>query len=335
METVNQIRKVFVTGADGMLGSSICRELIKQDYQVKAMVLPKRKSTVLSGLCIETVRGDILDKLFLEREMKDCEWVIHAAALTTLWPRRSRQVMSVNLEGTKNVMEVAQKHQLKRMVYISSASSFSPGDKDNPGNENSEFSWHRFGMDYITSKYLAQKMLLTSHSHDNFPVIIINPTFMIGPYDSAPSSGRILLDLYANRIPGYPSGGKNFVSSKDVAIAVVNALKHGRLGECYIAGNENMEYAEFLRKACKIGGKKFKLIKVPQVLLLIIGFFNSGMARLTNKPPKLSFTMARVAGVGQYFSSEKAQKELKMPQTPIEIGIEQCMNWFKSNGYYK
>ena len=69
--------------------------------------------------------------------------------------------------------------------------------------------------------------------------------------------------------------------------------------------------------------------------MLTIGFLNSIIARITKKPPALSYTMARVAGVGQYFSSSKAQRELRMPQTPIEQGIEQCINWFKSNGYCK
>ena len=172
-----------------MLGSNICRELIKHDYPVKAMVLPNRKSNVLSGLGIELVEGNILDKNILCKEMEDCDSVIHAAALTTAWPRRSDLVMSVNFEGTKNIMEVAEKTKMKRMVYIGSASSFSHGPKEKPGDETSSFGGWSYGMDYIESKYLAQNMLLEKHAQHGFPVIIINPTYMIGPFDSAPSSG--------------------------------------------------------------------------------------------------------------------------------------------------
>lgn len=332
---MNKSEKVLVTGADGMLGSSICRELIRQSYLVKAMILPNRNLNVLSGLNIELVEGNILDKDFLQKEMADCDFVIHAAALTTVWPRRSEIVMKVNIEGTKNVMEAAEKLKMKRMVHIGAANSFGHGSKEKPGDETTSFVFWKYGLDYINSKYLSQKMLLEKYSQDGFPVIIINPTYMIGPFDSGPSSGKMIILLLKDRLPGYTIGGKNFISSTDVATASVNALKLGKLGECYIAGNENLEYKEFFKKICALRNKKFRLIKVPGFLVLCIGFYNSAVARIIKKAPKLSYTMMRIASVGQYYSSKKARQELNLPQTPIEKGIELCVDWFESIGYLK
>lgn len=329
---MNRGERVFLTGADGMLGSSICRELLSQGYLVKAMVL-NRLSEVLSGLAIELVEGNILDIEFLEKEMTNCDYVINAAALTTLWPKQSEKVMSVNFEGTKNVMEIAEKLEMKRMVHIGTANSFGHGSKEEPGDETTSFTFGKYDLDYIKSKYLAQQMLLEKHAQDGFPVIIVNPTYMIGPFDSGPSSGKMIIELLKDKIPGYSSGGKNFISSLDVATSVVNALKLGRLGECYIAGNENLDYKEFFKKVCSVKKKKFKLIKIPSVLVLGLGFFNSAVARLIRKAPKLSYTMVRMGVVNQHYSSKKAQQELKLPQSPIENGIEQCVEWFESNGY--
>jgi dihydroflavonol-4-reductase len=327
--------KVFVTGADGMLGASICRELIQQGYDVVAMILPNRKSNVLQGLKIQIVEGDILDKEFLEKVMVDCDMVINAAALTNVWPARSTKVMKVNIEGTKNVMEVAEMYKMNRMVHISSAATFNHGSMEDPGNENHLFDGWKFGLDYVNSKYLAQEMLIKKHSKDGFPVIIINPTFMIGPFDSGPSSGKMIIGLYKDKFPGYSTGGKNFVYSADVAVAAVNALSMGRLGECYIAGNENLNYSEFFRKACEIRNKTFKLIKIPNFIILFVGIVNSMKASIIRKPPSLSYKAARMAAIGQYYSSSKAQIELQMPQTPIEHALEHCINWFESNGYLK
>ena len=120
-----------------------------------------------------------------------------------------------------------------------------------------------------------------------------------------------------------------------MATASVNALQLGRLGECYIIGNENLEYGEFFKKACAIWDKKFKLMKVPCFLISCFGFYNSIVALIARKPPKLSYAVARFAGLGQYYSSKKAQKELHILHTPIEKGIEQCVSWFKLNGYLK
>ena len=324
---------VFLTGADGMLGSSISRLLLADGYRVKALIQPGRNLIVLDGLDLEKVEGDILDPESLLDRMRGCDYVIHTAANTSIWPRRSQSVMSVNLDGTRNVMEAAKTLGLKRMVHIGTANSFSPGPVDDPGDENSPFDGWRFGMDYIESKYQAQEMLLEIYHIEGFPVVIVNPTFMIGAYDSGPSSGRMLIELLSGRLPGYSKGGRNVICAVDVARAAVNALKMGRVGQCYIAGNANLTYGDFFRLACDTCGMEFKLIEIPPLLCLAAGLFNSGLARVTGVPPQLSFTMARMSAVDHYFSSQKAQTELGLPQTPIEVGIQACVSWFKDNGY--
>lgn len=327
------MKKVFVTGADGMLGSMICRYLLKEGYSVTAMTLPSSKFTTLDGLALEKVSGNILDKSGLKGLMQGHQYVIHVAAMTNVWPRRIEHLRNVNISGTMNVKEIASELGMERMVYIGSASSFTPGTKENPGNEDSAFSWNKFGMDYIDSKYEAQQLLFKAFEEENFPVIVVNPTFMIGPYDSGPSSGAMLLNLYRKKVPGYSEGGKNFVYSGDVAQAVVNALSMGRLGQCYIAGNENLEFREFFQIASNVMERKFNLKKVPQFLILGIGAMNSGIARIRSKSPKISYGMASMASVSQYFSVEKARKELNLPQTPIETAIKESLQWFKDNGY--
>jgi dihydroflavonol-4-reductase len=327
------MKKVFVTGADGMLGSSICRELLDQGYHVKAMCLPDRKTNTLTNLPIEIVYGGIDKKEFLLKEMKGCQYVIHVAALVKIWPRRLSCINEVNLLGTQHVMEAVSTLKLKRMIHIGSANSFAFGTKEEPGDESSSYNGWKYGMDYIDSKYKAQQMLLRQFNKNGFPVIIINPTYMIGPFDSGPSSGQMLIALCKGALKFYSHGGKNFVCSVDVAKAAVNALTKGVTGECYIAGNQNMEFREFFHAACKILNREFNLKPVPYPLILAAGITSSLIARITGKPPKISYGMAKIAEENQYFSPEKARRVLDMPQTPIEVGIIQCIEWFKSNKY--
>ncbi|MFY0644807.1 MAG: NAD-dependent epimerase/dehydratase family protein [Bacteroidia bacterium] len=325
--------RVFVTGADGMLGSMICRVLLEKSYEVTALCLPSSNTGTLDGLNLTKVSGDILDKEFLESAMNEHDYVIHVAAMTNVWPRRIERVKRVNIEGTKNVKDIAEKLQMKRMVYIGSASSFKEGPKTKPGNEDSGFKGDRFGMDYIDSKYHAQIELLKNFREDGFPVIVVNPTFMIGPYDSGPSSGVMLMNLYKDKVPGYNKGGKNFVYSGDVAVAAVNALTKGRLGECYIAGSKNLEYKEFFSLASEVMGRKFKLKFIPNAIVLAFGAASSVIARIRKKAPVLSYGMAEVAQMDQYFDCSKAIKELDMPQTPIRQAIQESLDWFKKNDY--
>jgi dihydroflavonol-4-reductase len=327
------MKKVFVTGADGMLGSSICRELLKQGYQVKAMCLPDRKTNTLSNLPIEIVYGGIDKKDFLVKEMKGCQYVIHVAALVKIWPRRLSCINEVNLMGTQHVMEAVSELNMKRMIHIGSANSFAFGTREEPGDESGSFNGWKYGMDYIDSKYKAQQMLLREFNKNGFPVIIINPTYMIGPFDSGPSSGQMLIALCKGALKFYCKGGKNFVCSIDVAKAAVNALTKGVTGECYIAGNQNMEFKEFFHKASKIINKEFKMRPAPYPIVLLAGFVYSLLALLTGKPPKISYSMAKMAKENQFFSAKKAVRVLEMPQTPIEEGIIQCIEWFKQNKY--
>ena len=326
-------QNVFVTGADGMLGMSICRELISQGYHVKAFVLSVPKSFLTSSPDVEIVTGNVLDPESVERELAGCDFLIHCAALTSVWPRRSAAVLHTNLNGTRNVLEAAKKAGVKRMVHIGTASSFTPGSIDRPGDEASAYSGWKFCLDYTDSKYLAQQLLLKEYSENGFPVVILNPTYMLGPYDSGPSSGKMLIEILESKIFGYSPGGKNFVCSADVARAVVNSLRTGRTGECYIIGGENLSYREFFEIVCKATDKKIKLFKIPASLILVFGFISSAFARLTFTHPRLSFTMARFACVDQYYSSRKAEEELGYLPASIEKGINSCVDWFKSNGY--
>ncbi len=327
------MNNVFVTGANGMLGSSICRELLKQGYSVKAMCLPNQEPKTLQDLPLELVYGELLDKAFLEHAIKGCDYIIHIAALNNVWPRRSKRVIEVNYEGTKNIMEMAEKFNIIRMVHIGSASSFGNGTAEKPGNETFAFNGWKFGMDYIDSKFKTQCMLLNEYNQNGFPVIIINPTFMIGPFDSGPTSGAMLLALAKGQLKWFGSGGKNFVCSTDVAMAAVNAIKLGKVGECYIAGNQNLTYKDFLQKACTQLKRPFNLRRAPNMAIVMIGFISSLISKITGKKPRLSLGMALIAQENQYFSSEKAVLELNMPQTPIETGIEASLNWFKLNKY--
>lgn len=325
--------RVFVTGANGMLGSHICRLLVERRYMVRAICLKGVSTDTINTLPIEVLMGDILDNSFLMDAMKDCEYVIHVAAMTNVWPRRLPFLREVNIEGTKKVVAVAEQYGIKRFVHVGSASSFDHGTKLQPGSEHSKYAGWKHGMDYLDSKYEAQEWLLEKYRKGKFPALIINPTFMVGAFDSGPSSGQLLINLYKGKLPGYTGGGKNFVCTRDVATAIVNGLSMGRLGECYIAGNENLSYKEFFIKASDVMRRKFKLNRLPMFLVLMVGAVASVQARLSGKKPKISYGIAKFSGLNQYFSPQKARNELQMPQTPIETGITEALSWFKEHRY--
>ena len=324
--------KVFVTGADGFLGTNIVRELLQRDYVVKALVQPGR-GDALKDLKVETVEGDLLDEEDVVQAAHGCDYFIHAAANTSIWPARSEIVRKVNIDGTHNVIKAALSAKVKRMVSVGSANSFGNGSLEKPGNEESPFTAGQFGLDYIDSKLEAQKLILESVAKDSLDAIIVNPTFMLGPFDNKPSSGALLIAMYQGKVPGYTAGGRNFIYVKDVATAICNGLTMGRKGDCYIAANENMSYKEFNQLVAEELGIKAPKLYVPKPFMLLFGLISQGLYYITRKAPDISYQVARISLDTNYYVADKAIKELGMPQTPIRTAVREAFNWFKENGY--
>ncbi|MCR9250251.1 MAG: NAD-dependent epimerase/dehydratase family protein [bacterium] len=313
--------KIFLTGADGLLGSNLVRMLLDQGHEVTVFIHPSSKSKSLDGLDIEVIKGDILKPEFLKGTLDSFDAIIHAAAITDVWPSRSEFTRRVNIEGTKNILQLAIDANIKRFIYISTASAI----MENHGAH--------YGLDYIDSKFEAQKIVQEAGISGKIETICVLPTFMIGPYDSKPSSGKMILTLALGKLKFYSGGGKNFVYVKDVAQAAINALTMGESGKAYVAGGQNMEYKPFFETVAGIVHQKPPKIKVPYWLILTIGKLSSLIADITNKPPLLTYPMARISLILQYADSTETVKELKMPQTDIKIAIKECYDWFKSNNY--
>lgn len=324
--------KIFVTGADGLLGSNIIRELLSRNYSIKVLSQKGRHVKTLDGLPIEKIEGDLLDKDSLRKGMEGCDFVIHAAASTAVWPTRSEITRRVNILGTKNVMELALEFNITRVVYVGTASTFGFGTKENPGKEGNPYRSSKYGMDYMDSKYEAHKIVIDFFKK-GLPVVIVNPTFMLGPYDSAPSSGAMILGVYNGKVPGYVPGGRNYICAKDAAVGVCNALTMGRIGESYILGNQNLDYKEAFLLMGNVLEVNPPVRRIPGFVMLIYGALSSFFAILLRRKPTVSYNLALISCDEHYFSSAKAVEELKLPQTPIEEGIKDAMIWFKENGY--
>ncbi len=325
--------KILVTGADGMLGSNLVRELLGRGHEVVAFLLPGSTSKTLDGLPILKTYGNILTPAEIGSAAQGCDAIIHTAANTNIWPDRSEMVRRVNFDGTKQVVEVALKANVRRFIYVGTANSFGFGSKDTPGDESHPYQSAQYGLDYMDSKYQAQQYVLKAVQERNLPAIVINPTFMLGSYDSKPGAGAMIIAIAKGKVPGYAAGGRNYVYVKDVAIAIANALAGGRLGECYIAGHENLNYREAFGKIARVVGVAPPRLFIPSWLSKLIGWLGSMYGKLTGNAPTVSLAMARISADEHYFTARKAIAELGMPQTDIEVAIRECYTWLKDNNY--
>ena len=327
--------KILVTGADGLLGSNLVRELLSRGHEIRAFVQPGRQQVTLDGLTIEKFAGNLLNAEEVINAAKGCDAIIHCAASTAVWPIRSEIINKVNIDGTKNIIQAVYKNNVQRLIYVGTANSFGFGSKEIPGVEGNPYKSATYGLDYMDSKYKAMQVVLEEVKKNSLPAVIVNPTFMFGPYDSTPSSGAMIVALYKGKVPGYTKGGRNYLCAKDAAVAIANALTQGRIGECYILGNENLSYKEIFTKIASTIGVKSPALAIPSGFAKLYGHIGSFMGKITGKAPAVSYPLSRIASDEHYYSPAKARKELGLPQTPVETGIKESFEWLKSYGYLK
>ena len=326
-------KRLLVTGGDGFLGSHIVREALKDGYTVRAFIQPSRNLDVLDGLPVERFEGDLLDKNDIRSALQDCQMLIHTAGTTAVFPSQASWIWEINYRAVVDLAQAARQAGIARFVHISSACTFGYGSQGSPGDENSPYRGARFHLDYMDSKRMAQEYLLEQYKHDGLPVIIINPTYMIGEYDTKPGSGQMIIAVAKRRVPGFTAGGKCVVYVGDVARAAVNALEMGRAGECYITGGQNLSYQEFFALITHITGTRDRTINIPRPLAVLSGFLLEQLAKVSGKAPRLTAVMARMSSDGHYYSSSKALQELALPQTAPEVAIRNAVTYFKKIGY--
>jgi dihydroflavonol-4-reductase len=322
---------VLLTGADGFLGSNLARALLDRGYRVRALLQPGRAVGTLDGLPVEELRVDLADEAALPRILEGVAAVAHTVASTAVWPSRDPRHWTLNVDLALALARAARASGVRRFVQVGTANSFAAGTRAAPGDESGPYDAGRFGLDYQDSKRAAQERLLVLNG-DGFELVVANPTFMFGPYDSKPGSGALLIQVARGNVPGSAPGGRCFADVRDVAAGIVAALERGRPGECYILGGENLPYAEALELIARTCGVRPPRFRLPAAAVLAFGAAGSACAALAGKPPKVSLPMARISCEGQYYSSAKAVAELGYSIRPVAEGIAAARDWFRSRG---
>lgn len=323
---------VLVTGANGFLGNHIVRILLQRKYRVIAMVRPGSDIRGLKGMDCTIRRGELHNPGDIRPPVMESDYVIHCASMTSPNSTDLNLYKKANLASTQLLVKACREHNIRRFVLVSTANCFTNGTLDKPGNENSGFMpWLRYS-GYAYSKHLAQEYVLQKSREENFPGIVVAPTFLVGPYDMKPSSGALLLYAVKNRILFCPKGGKSFVDVRAVAIATANALTMGRTGECYLLSGVNLDYRTYFRKTGQITGRRKRMIPLPGQLENLFGI---ACRIFPHQRIRLLKTHMRMLSLDNYFSNAKAKEELHMPDTDIDEAIKNSVSWFAGEGYLK
>jgi dihydroflavonol-4-reductase len=326
------IMKTLVTGATGFIGSAIVRDLLEDGAEVRVLVRERSDTRNIDGLDVERARGDIRDGDAMKRALNGCDTLYFTAALFAHWTRNIDRLYEVNVGGTRASLRAALEVGLEKVVYTSTNNAIAASGPV-PTDEEAVFNYWQSGDHYSMSKYVAENEARGFVAR-GLPVVIVNPTLVIGTNDAKPTpSGQMIIDVVKRRMPGYIDGGINVIDVDDVSRGHILAAEKGRVGERYLLGNRNLTVHEYLELIADIAGVTPPKTRLPYRLALAFAYVSEFGAAITKKPPVVTASEVRIAKMREWYDCSKAVNELGLPQTPIETAIRKAITWFRENGY--
>jgi dihydroflavonol-4-reductase len=271
---------------------------------------------------VAKVRADVRDRRAIRRAMRGIERVFHLAGTTSLTMPRER-VFAVNLEGTRIVLEEALRAGAERVVYTSSVAAVGPAPPGEVADEASAWDAGRLGLGYVDSKHEAEATAMRLFAR-GLPVVIVNPTTVMGPGDPGRSSTALVRRFLRRQIPAYVDGTLNIVGVDDVARGHVLADEQGHPGERYILGNRNYTVGRLLADLGRMSGVEPPVLRLPVPVALAA----AAAARRVGLPAPVPAEIL-AASLNWAFSNRKAKRELGWRTSPHEDSLEATVAWYR------
>jgi len=332
---INQI--YLLTGATGLLGSNILKELTESGKSVRILVMPGDKAIAAMPDDIEIIEGDVLDNQALEKFFNVPEntqlIVIHSASIVTMDPKPNEKVYAVNVDGTKNVLKHCVQNKVKKLVYVSSTGAIPELPKGQFITEVNEHDPDKVIGYYSKTKAIATNLVLQAVKENNLDASVVYPSGILGPNDKGGGLITSAIKMVASGSLRIAIGGTfNSVDVRDLASGVIACAEKGRKGETYIMASRCYTFIEFICAICEEAGVKKPFFTVPLWLVKPFSGLGALYGKITKKPAWFSrFTVYNLER-NNSFSAQKAEKELGFKCRPLNETVADTIKWLKDEG---
>ena len=321
---------VLVTGVTGLVGNNVVRSLLARGDEVRVLVRASSDPRPLEGLSVDRRTGDVRDAGDVRAALEGCRAVVHAAATVQIGWTGLADMRAVNVLGTQHVAEAAAGMGI-RMVHVSSVDALGTGSRKIPVDENSPYSL-RTPCPYPITKREAELVVRKQVARD-LDAVIVNPSYMLGPWDWKPSSGRMLLEVARVRPFFAPRAGMDFTHVEDVAGGIVAALDRAPACGQYLLTGEYHRYMSAWRIMADICGVRSPKISVGPACLYPAGWLGDLKAKLTGREGDINSAAIRLMREPHFYSHAKATRDLDYHPRGLKEAATDAWEWFSKHGY--
>lgn len=321
----------LVTGAAGHLGNAIVHRLLELGKDVRALVLPHEKHIPAAN--IEIFYGDVCNKesleAYFENPQKKDMIVIHCAGIVSIASKYQQKVYDVNVNGTKNLVDLCEKHNVKKLVYVSSVHAIPEKPKGQTISETNLFDSDDVVGLYAKTKSQATDIVLAA-ARRGLNASVVHPSGITGPLDNGKGHITMLVSDYCNgRLTAAMNGGYDFVDVRDVAEGIISCCNKGKPGECYILSNGFFTIGEILYMLHEITGIKEIKCFLPLWFIKLTAPMAELYYKILRRPPLFTPYSIYTLNSNSLFSHEKATKELGYTTRDMKETLRDTVNWLK------
>jgi dihydroflavonol-4-reductase len=321
--------RAFVTGGSGVVGRAVVRQLVGEGREVRALGRSEAARRIVTELGAQPVAGDLESVDALVEGMSGCESVFHVAGKNAFCVADPSSLFVANVLGSRNVVTAAARAGVRRLVFTSSASTV--GERRGTiGHEGSE---HRgyFLSEYERSKYESERVVLRTAKELGVDAVCVNPSSVQGPGRSG-GTARFLVMYLRGKLRWFVPTQVSIIDIDDCALGHTLAERTGGEGERYVLNSGSMPIQVALETVRRLAGGGPAARMVPGPLAVAAGTAVELGFRILGRSPPVCRETVRTLLHGHTYDGSRAERELGLEYTPVEVTLEKTIRWLRAEG---